>query len=166
MYVVTKFSVDFQPEVQISRHCCKCLFLCSFCLKIIAKLRHDRLEVYTKTTNRKESIMKNQIENILHEPETIALWKEMEKLSESVVPLRWNYRVTTQLGRLFDAQEGLIPDLVRAELIKGGFIPCTGEIVPLEQRLDEQLRSIRTRFRNVYDDVLKELGDNIRKEEH
>ena len=107
-----------------------------------------------------------KIEAILHEPETIALWKEITKLSESIVPLRWDYRVTTQLGRLFDAQESLIPDLVRAELIKDGSIPCTGEIVPLEQRLDEQLRSIRTRFRNVYEDVLKELGDNIRKEEH
>ena len=110
--------------------------------------------------------MEIQIENILHEPETIALWKEMTNLSESVVPLRWDYRVTAQLGRLFDAQESLIPDLVRAELIKDGSIPCTGEIVPLEQRLDEQLRSIRTRFRNVYEDVCKELGDNIRKEEH
>ena len=110
--------------------------------------------------------MEIQIENILHEPETIALWKEMARLSESVVPLRWDYQVTAQLGRLFDAQESLISDLVRAELIKDGSIPCTGEIIPLEQRLDEQLRSIRTRFRNVYEDVLKELGDNVRKEEH
>lgn len=110
--------------------------------------------------------MEIQIENILHEPETIALWKEMAKLSESVVPLRWDYKVTAQLGRLFDAQESLISDLVRAELIKDGSIPCTGEIIPLEQRFDEQLRNIRTRFHNVYEDVLKELGDNIRKEEH
>lgn len=110
--------------------------------------------------------MEIQIENILHEPETIALVKAMEQLTDSITPIKWDLKVSNQLERLNKIQVELLPELIRAELIKDGSISNSGAIIPLEQRVEGQLQSIRARFRAVYNDVLKELGDNIRKEDH
>lgn len=108
-----------------------------------------------------------KIADVLREPETIALAKAMEELTDSITPIKWDLKVSNQLERLNKIQVELLPELIRAELIKDGSISNSGAIIPLEQRFDEQLCSIRTRFRNVYEYVLKELGDNIqRKEEH
>lgn len=105
------------------------------------------------------------IEITLKEQETQALAQEIEKLVNGVTPARWDTFANNQINRLVVAQDKALVKLYEAELIKDGIIPSyTGELIPVEIRYEQALSSIRCEFQQVYDTVLQELGDNVRKE--